>query len=285
MRDFTTSPMLTCRSVSSRRAPASATRFSVISTLTLSTVSDFCTGGDGGRLQSWRPGDSTLAPYVCSSRTTSRSADHAFGADPLSWLMFCSARSASTPDRGVIGVDRHHRRPLFRKTSAMRIKAPAGGELVHTRLRRTRGGGRPIPEYAASSTRTRRCPAVGSRAARAELAADNAHVGRILEAKNRWPSAESVDRGRWIHRATVIAMLEITSAKSEFIPTRDCAGPSTLVRAGVRRSWWTVPGAAARRPSVWAPQIVGGAAHPFTQRDHIAELGGRLSPLGHQSCC
>lgn len=115
MRDFTTSPMLTMPiSFFPSSTGTWRTRFSVISTLILSTVSDFVQVATVVDIILATGRDSTLAPYVCSWRTTSRSdtipttpsAPTYHGADVL-----LSEASEQLPDRGV-GVDRHHRRPL-----------------------------------------------------------------------------------------------------------------------------------------------------------------------------
>lgn len=60
-------------------------------------------------------------------------------------------------------------------------------------------------------------------------------------------------------------------------PTRTVPDHPLWCGPARRRSWWTAVAACcnARRPSVWAPQVVGGAAHHL-HSDHIAELGDVL---------
>ncbi|SGC85820.1 Uncharacterised protein [Mycobacterium tuberculosis] len=102
------------------------TRFSVISTLILSTVSDFVQVATVVDIILATGRDSTLAPYVCSWRTTSRSDTiPTTPSAPTTTMapMFCSARPASSSPTVASGLIVTTAAPLFRKTSAMRIKA------------------------------------------------------------------------------------------------------------------------------------------------------------------
>ncbi len=102
------------------------TRFLVISTLRLSTVSDFVQVATSLVMILETGRDNTLAPWVCNWRTTSRSDTMpTTPSAPTTTIapMFCSARPASSSRTVASGLIVTTAAPLFRKTSAIRIEA------------------------------------------------------------------------------------------------------------------------------------------------------------------